>query len=72
MITYTVRVSSSGISADWDDDIIVIAAAPNVAESLAKAYIREQYPFREVGFAHALRLTTDRGRVIGRLVNPDE
>jgi hypothetical protein len=67
MITYTVAVESTGISADWVDDVIVLAPARNVAESLAKGFIREQHPLRDVGFAHALPLSTGVARVVGRL-----
>ena len=68
MRTYTVAVESSGISADWVDDVIVVASHPHSAERLAKAFIAEQHPMREVGFAHALTLSTSGvARVVGRL-----
>lgn len=69
MITYTVRVSSSGISADWDDDVIVLAPAENVACEHAERYIREQFPFREIQASTALALNNGRPRTIGRLAN---
>jgi hypothetical protein len=72
MNTYTVRVSSSGISADWDDDVIVIAPNTDIACEHAERYIRGAFPQRDIQASTALGLTVTRARAIGRLANDGE
>ena len=71
MKTFTIAVESQGYSADWVDNLIVIADSEAEAKELGEQFIRDGHPFREVTHSEAYTLEGE-GRVVGRLILPAE
>lgn len=69
MKTYNVAVQSSGVNADFIDDVIVVATDEPEAEELAAEQIVEEFPSRVVIDSTAVVLYLRQARVIGRIAN---
>lgn len=73
MKTYIVTVETSGFSADYLTDFLVVAQNAAEANVLARQEAEETWPTRSVGLIEAYELgLSGPARVIRRLVDPDE
>lgn len=70
--TYQVTVDSSGFSADWIRDVIVVAADKGEACERAERQIKESWPMETVTSSEAHELGVDNARVVGVLISQDE
>lgn len=71
--TYMVTVESEGESADWLDDVIVIAKDEEDARYGAETTVREYRPFVTIKEgSEVYELATEHPRVVGILVPRDE
>ena len=74
MVIYMVTVESEGISADWLDDVIVVARSEDDARFDGERTVREQRPFVTIkeGQTEVYAMGTDVPRVVGILQPRDE
>ena len=72
MHPYIVIVMSSGVSADWVDNVLVMAESPSDASWKANQYVREHvHPFADIRSTHPSLIGGTRpGRAIGTLSYP--